>query len=402
MKLTISRPIITKEKNNSVRVTYELSEDNGVKKELWYSFPFTYNDFLTTEVADAVIVGILMYAMKEKKDIYSENYISSDLLFGITKYLMPFLCHINKDLSLIKINMPISNQRFTGKHVGTGISCGVDSLSTVIYHGEDEYIEDHKIDTLTLLNTGYYGANDDNTDKYKTYICQSSDFCKNHDYLFFTLDSNISNITGYNFLSAHTYLTCSVILLFQKYFNRYYYSSGYPIYDFKADFSDPAYYDTFLLNCISTQSLKFISSCATMSRVEKTEMICNHPDILKSLYVCTGGDASINCCNCEKCARTMLAIESLGKMDKITFRYNKDVYKKNRNKYFSYMIRHRHCNVYYRELYNSFREHHIKIPISSWFNIFPCSFEMHQMADSMRKSTLGKIMVNITKRIIGK
>lgn len=387
----------TQEDVNGIRVTYTLVEG---KKEtmLWYKFPKQYAPYLTIEVADAVVIGILMYAMERGLGIKSETPISAGLYMKLTKYLMPFLSTINASLKSIQFDMPISENTYNGEHVGTGVSCGVDSLSTIICHGEEEYVNRYRIDTLTLLNTGYYGAHEDNSSNYKRYLNQSVDFCNEHSYSFFTLDSNISNITEYNFLSAHTYLTCSVILLFQKYFHTYYYSSGYPAYSFKPDFKDPAYYDIFLLDCISTESLKFISSCSTMSRVDKTALILNHPTISKHLYVCTGGNPPTNCCKCEKCVRTMLAIESLGKIKDITFNYDSSTYRKHRIQYFSYMLRHRHSNVYYREIYDSIKKNNISIPLLSWINIIPCRFELFHIAQKLHLMNIGRFIYRHFKK----
>lgn len=400
MSINISLIAVRKNSEGSIRIEYNLTDGKSEPVRLWYVIPRSYEEFLTVDVADSVVVGILIYAMRKRTAIVSDIPISSNLYFGLTKYLMPFLTKINHELSIIDISMPLSDKVYNGKHVGTGISCGVDSLSSIIYHGEEEDIPGFKIDTLTLLNTGYYGAQENNTEHYKRYLSQSRTFCQEHDYRFFTLDSNISNITHYDFLTAHTYLTCSVILLLQNYFNRYYYSSGYPVMNFKATFADPAYYDIFLLGCISPQSLKFVSSCSTMSRVEKTALVLRHPNIEKSLYVCLGGNPPVNCCKCEKCVRTMLAIESLGKLGEITFKYNKEAFEKNHIRYVSYMLRHRKSNVFYQEIYESFKKNNVSIPWLGRFCFIPPTFEIMKFVGKFRNTRLGEWTVQKVKSYI--
>ncbi|WP_304251050.1 hypothetical protein [Parabacteroides gordonii] len=371
----------------------------GRESLLWFSFPSDYEQFLTVSVSDSIIVGLLLYAMERGYTIVSDIPVSYDLLLKLNKYLMPFLCKINTNLKPIRIEAKSSVEQFSGKHVGTGISCGVDSLSTIIYHGIDEQVAESRVDTLALFNTGYYGHEDNNSDRYKEYLSQSISFANKHGFKFFSLDSNISNITQYDFLSAHTYLTCSTLFLFQNYFRTYYYASGYPVFDFKAEFSDPAYYDVFLLSCISTRSLEILSSCSTMTRVERTALIRTKPEILESLYVCLSGNPGINCCKCEKCVRTMLALEATGGLDNLRFSYDREIYLKYRIRYYAYMLRHRKNNIFYKEIYDALKLSNVPIPLASWFCFIPCSFEVRNWINSFSKTSVGTWLRHVYKTI---
>ena len=371
----------------------------GIESLLWFSFPSDYERFLTVSVSDGIIVGVLLYAMERGYTIVSDIPVSYDLLLKLNKYLIPFLCKVNTSLKPIRIEARSSVEQFSGKHVGTGISCGVDSLSTIIYHGIDEQVSESRVDTLTLFNTGYYGHEDNNSDRYKEYLAQSISFANRHGFNFFSLDSNISNIMQYDFLSAHTYLTCSALFLFQNYFRTYYYASGYPVFDFKAEFSDPAYYDVFLSSCISTRSLEILSSCSTMTRVEKTALIRTKPEVMKSLYVCLSGKPGINCCKCEKCVRTMLALEATGGLDNVRFCYDRKIYMKYRTRYYAYMLRHRKNNVFYKEIYEALKLSNVPIPLASWFCFIPCQFEVRNWIDSFSKTLVGAWLRQVYKTI---
>lgn len=379
MQIIIKKPhldIYSKEGKGRLTIDIEEGEVNHL---LWYEIPIAFVDYITTEVADTFVVAYLLYAMQRGYDIVPELPLSSHLLATVNEYLIPFLGRINKELYPISVVAEEYTGTFDGKHCGTGISCGVDSLSTVIYHGIEENVKSRKIDTLTLLNTGYYGHDEGNSTHYQTYISQSENFCKEFGYNFLTVDSNISNLTRYDFLSSHTYLTCSTILLFQKYFHTYYYASGYPVFNFEPNFKDPAYYDTFLLNCISTASLDFVSSCSIFSRIEKTKLIAAHPGVMNHLYVCLSGDATHNCAKCEKCVRTMLALEAIGHQDVIADVFDAEIYRKNRIRYLSYMLRKRKTKIYYKEIYETMQQNNISIPLFAHINIIPCQFELMGM-----------------------
>ena len=70
-------------------------------------------------------------------------------------------------------------------------------MSTIVYHGVNELCPNYKIDTLTLLNTGYYGIEDDSSRIYNKYVKQSEDFSLNNGYHFLTVDSNIASLSKY-------------------------------------------------------------------------------------------------------------------------------------------------------------------------------------------------------------
>ena len=401
-ELIINKPIIEDDNNTSSVFVKVCIEEYSVSQTLWYRVSQQYSSYLTTEVADSFVVSLLLYAMKRGLDIRCESPVSSRLYLMISKYLIPFINQINNEMKLINIWADTYDSNFNGHHCGTGISCGVDSLSTFIQHGIEEKDPLYKIDTLTLLNTGYYGSGEESTVQYEKYISRSQKFSDDYGLKFLTVDSNISSITGYDFLSSHTYLTCSTVLLFQKYFRVYYYASGYPVTSFRPFFKDSAYYDIYLLNCISTESLDFISSCCTLSRVEKTQMIARRLEVFRSLYVCLSGDSSNNCSQCEKCIRTMLALEALMMKEKIADAFNLEIYEKNRVRYFSYMLRQRNRSVYYKEIYNTMKENGISIPIIAYINIVPCRFEIRLLKNKCKvllsKYPMGRAILSWVKR----
>jgi len=52
-----------------------------------------------------------------------------------------------------------------------------------------------------------------------------------------------------------------------------------------------------------------------MTRLRKVEIICEWPEALQHMRVCQNDNsASKNCGTCEKCIRTMLMLEGLGKL----------------------------------------------------------------------------------------
>jgi hypothetical protein len=66
----------------------------------------------------------------------------------------------------------------------------------------------------------------------------------------------------------------------------------------------------------STVQTKIVHDGAAFSRLRKTELVARSGLALRSLRVCWKSRGSRNCGACEKCYRTMLALELLGVLDR--------------------------------------------------------------------------------------
>jgi hypothetical protein len=74
---------------------------------------------------------------------------------------------------------------------------------------------------------------------------------------------------------------------------------------------------------LSSDQLQIIHTGTSHSRSEKTEILANFPHVQKSLRVCFGAlnfdqqtGMPVNCCECEKCVRTMVTLIIIGKLYK--------------------------------------------------------------------------------------
>jgi len=386
--IKIGKPQITRV-DDDVKIEFPLTIGEQTQT-LWYKLPTDYEPYLTADVCDAPVVALLMHAMKNGHDIVSEIPITEKLKMSLTRYLIPFLHYCDSSMSIIDIKADTATPTYNGTHVGTGVSCGVDSLSTIIFHGLNEDNEHYKIDTLCLFNTGYYGKGSGNSRRLLDYSQRSVDFCREFNYNLLVIDSNVAKFTSHKFRATNTYLTCSTVLLLQKYFHCYYYASGYHAADFRPDIIASAFYDIYLLPNISTPSLMFVSACSSMTRTMKTDLIAQQPKVYNYLFVCKAGNPDKNCSTCEKCVRTMLALDALGKSDMIGVCFDEKIYKAHRNQYLSYMYRRRKASPFYREIYDEFLAHGRQIPLS--VRLFPrlCSFEKDEIKAKFAKTALGK------------
>lgn len=72
-----------------------------------------------------------------------------------------------------------------------------------------------------------------------------------------------------------------------------------------------------LTHCYSSYNIELHQYLTHLtSRIKRLEKICEYPQLLESLRVCYVPPAkTLNCGKCEKCVRTMLALNSFGKLD---------------------------------------------------------------------------------------
>lgn len=333
-----------------LQATFEV---DGNKDVLWYEVEKKYAKYLTNERADAFIVGLLWYALKHQHDILVLSPMSERLYYTINKYLAPLMAEIwgYKTIRVLCESLsskPISN----ANAVGTGLSCGIDSLSTICEHMKDDVPNGNKITHFTFFNVGSHKdfGGEAAVRVFKNRLKNVKACADELGKELITVDSNLSDLLQMGFALTNTQRTISAVLALQKLFKTYYQSSGIHIQDFKLTKKDPACYDIFNLNMLSTENISLFSSCTNYTRVEKTRMVANFEPSYKYLNVCE--KATFNCGVCSKCLRTLLTLEIIGAIDKYKSIFNVDAYLKKRAKYIAKVKANHHKNHFFKEIYD--------------------------------------------------
>ena len=153
------------------------------------------------------------------------------------------------------------------------------------------------------------------------------------------LESNFQDVVPQSHLRTHTYMDALPIYALQKLWRVYYYSSTYSSRIFtlnKNMTNDPAHFEPLLLDCFSTSQLKFISSGSEGDRNDKVEFIADKPPAQKYLHVCLKRGET-NCGRCDKCLRTLIALDAINKLDDFRASFDIDDYLKIRDYAYIYM-----------------------------------------------------------------
>lgn len=326
---------------------------DGLKKQIWFDVDTKYKEYLCYERSDAFVIGVLSYAMRNGHDITCEAPIGEELHYQISIHLIDALYKSSKKLYNTKIFAEIDNTILsTGNAVGTGISCGIDSFHAISTHSSTIY-PNHNITHLAFNNVGSHGEGEKALQLYNARKNLAKDFAREYDYEFVESDSNIHDVISQNHLFTHTYTSCFAIYCLQKLYSLYYYASSQVYFDFSLKDNEKygsGYYDLLTLSVFATKTLRILSEGATLTRLDKTKEVVNYIPSFKYLNVCTS--TFENCNRCEKCARTLLALDALGKLDDYSGVFNIEYYKNNMQRYYSRLVFKKLLNIKeYNELY---------------------------------------------------
>lgn len=315
-------------------------------RELWFSVPIRYEDWLTEDVFDAFLVEMLYPAMYYNEDIYIDGNVSPKLLFNIREYVQYAVKAYRPEFHIVSIKAKgtaVCNKK--DKLCGTGFSAGVDSFSTFYDRYVLEKDESYKISALFFFNVGSHGGGGDIARKR---------FHVRYDYLkkfpreiglpYIPVDSNMFDFYHYEWeYDAGIFCRASAILVFQKMLSNYYVSNTLSYSDLLDGIKEARRHDLassmdcVLLPILSTEEVAIHVDGAQYLRVEKTSRIANYEPVRRYLNVCVKSTndyvTAKNCGTCSKCLRTLFTLDVLGLLDKYADVFDIEAYKRDRYEY---------------------------------------------------------------------
>lgn len=334
--IKIQKPFISTREGWSRITSNVLYEDEC--RPLWFEVPSEYGKYLCPERSDGFLIGLLYTAMTEHCDVVCEAPVGERLLYQIREYLVPSVVKASHNLYAPKILASIDPQEIkSAGAVGTGISCGVDSLHVVANEWKSEY-ESLNITHLTLykvgafLNTGH---------QFEWQMDHARSFCEEYGFKLIETDSNLLDVFPRWHLLANTYSNVFAVYMLQKLWGTYYYASvGQDFSDFSLknnDLFDSGHYDLLSLGCFSTPALRIYSEGGAKTRFEKTKQLVDFEPAQKYLHVCLHNSGG-NCNVCQKCRRTLVTLDALNALDKFKSVFDVEYYRKHINDYYAWML----------------------------------------------------------------
>ncbi|MBR4504719.1 MAG: hypothetical protein IKP20_07105 [Candidatus Methanomethylophilaceae archaeon] len=334
-------PARTREENGraiqEVDITFVLPGENAQTKTLFYSVQAEYGYGLCSDLSDAYVMASLVYCMRRGLDIVAESPMSSHLYHNVTEYLIPSLVHTDGHLEAIKIHAPITKDSKVraGKHVGTGMSCGVDSMHA-LWHYLDYEDSSRRLTHLCITDVGAFNVvygSDENIKKVKERSYERArTVSEDIDLPLIEIECNIREVLKQSHRLTHTYTDLFSIMMLRYFWKVYYYAS---VGDGKLALElennsrhDSGYYEMFILPLVSDGKLDIMSEGFISNRFQKIKDIKDAPYAQKYLYSCV--KRSENCGVCSKCLRNLWNLDALGCLDSFRDAYDIDAYLKKR------------------------------------------------------------------------
>lgn len=336
--ITIRRPRV-ENRHGRARLSAQIDVD-GECREVWFEVEEKYGKYLCYERSDAFLIGLLNWAMRERCDFICEAPVGEELIYQIRTYLIPAVVKASKTLYAPRITADIDTGTLPcAGAVGTGISCGVDSLHVVANQARSAFPH-LRLTHLILNNVGAF-SKEEGKNQFSWQTEHAKQFAEEYGFEFIQTNSNFSEAFPQNHLLTHTYSSCFGIYVLQKLWRVYFYaSSGYDFTEFRLekseDFSSD-HYELLSLNVFSHRNLKIYSEGGAKTRFEKTRALVNFVPAQKYLHVCTS-DLGENCNICGKCKRTLVTLDALGALEKFRAVFDIDYYKKHRRSYLRWLV----------------------------------------------------------------
>ena len=365
--IRIAKPYLT-ETDTCTRLCADLDRD-GEKKTLWFEVENRFAKYLLVERNDAFVIGLLQYAFQYGHDIQSEAPLTKRFYELLTDQFLPCFYRMHKGMPChsVKIIADVADEiPGLGNAVGTGISCGVDSLHVFSAHP----------DVTHACIWNMHGVTHGETKEkrglgWKNLVAQAERFCAETGHELVVGNTNFDRgcFDDLAFDGSTTYGNLFAAHCLQKLWSKYYVASTYSVEDFSLKtsiFSDPTHYEYFLFPFVSIGHFSISLDAAALPRVEKVRDLLRYPPAKKFLNVCWEiNEGHRNCTyKCPKCMRTILNIWAWDALDEFKSVFDIDYVKSHLEDFLAELYRGvLQRNPYALEMVGLFKKKHLPLSL---------------------------------------
>ena len=330
---------------------------------IYFEIDKNYPEVFADDTYDAFVLIPLFLAMKYNTDLRIKGNLSKRFYKNLTWYIQKIFCDFSPKLSPVQIIVDgVISMPPKGSLIGTGISCGVDSLSTIYDRFIKEDDPDYRINALFFFNCGANGGFQSDIEvrafnvRYKRIRALASEL-----YL---------PVIPINFIDTMILLSnYSCVLSLQNVVRRYYTSSTLGYNEIKNMGTKYKTYDlaefceSYLIPLIRTERTELIVDGCQYRRVDKVKNIADWDIARRYLNVChIYTDDLSNCGFCEKCLRTLLPLEILGKLENFAQVFDIEKYKSESLNYKAKSVAEMDKIIFYKENVDFAKENNFPMP----------------------------------------
>ena len=388
---------------------------------IWLAVKDEDAHMLASDVYDAFVLIPLYIAMYFKQDLHIHGSVSKKLYKNVMSYLQPILCDFSDDLS--RVNVIVDGFKVADGEpgiIGAGLSCGVDSLSTVYDKYVKENDPDYRINALFFMDTGWNGKFNDNAsmdicmERYNTNKKAADELALPLHMLitnFHAFSSNLYYGTGIGEMGYIANYSC--ILGLQRGIKKYYTSSCFSynqILRFGLSFRDndfAQFSESYSVPLIQTEKLELVIDGCQYERSQKIERLSEWEIAHKYLSPCQRRSDTLdreyvrNCSSCDKCMGVMMILDAIGKLDKFSGIFDIKEYKKHLRREKSYAVYRHFMGIpagNEPDIYVFLKKHGVKFPSF----LVACVYVLPQLSKKALRKIIGKKLYDMLKKKLKK
>lgn len=380
-RLKIGVPKIRR--NGEKSILYAEIDDNGQKKELFFTVDRRFEKYLTVERSDAFVTALVYYAEFFGYDIVWETPCTEQLIYQLATYYIPVCAAELPFMHNISLTGPRTSTLLPNEGgIATGFSCGVDSTYTVRKYLETEY-ESARLTHLLFTDCFAAGLTEEFYEEFmessmKTMPQAAAELGLEYIFVQTRMEQDFSigvtEVKGFGRIQDAGLFTlkyCAIAMALSGLLKGYYFSGGVSPSDFTFRTYDFAYFDIFTLPLITTPKMWFYSSGMEVSRLEKVEAIADWEFSQNHLQVCDRVHDT-NCGKCPKCIRTMSELYAIGKLHGYAQRFPINEFNKNIGRFMAKVMvqAYRYRHVFEINILKKMKQKGKKLPASA-FLMFP-------------------------------
>ena len=305
--------------NNKARLVADIQYDNTTYP-LWLEVDAQYADYLCDDRCDAFVLAVLHLAMVIDYDIFCDGPVSDVLFERIQNEFLPLMRRLNSISTQLKaFVMPIPEglEQQTGSAVGTGCSCGVDSLHVFANHPDITHVCVWNV-RGSLLDV----TQEERAQAWVDIVNRAKAFAAETGKELVVVDTNFDggSIPGLRWDGMTTNGNLFCIFAMQGFWAKYYVASNGVANGAALKLDDKmssAFYEFYLFPLVSNKRIQILLDGVGLDRLDKIRCLASYEYAYKYLNVCHYITPDGRNCShsCSKCMYTMFELDALGKLE---------------------------------------------------------------------------------------
>ncbi|NBC95884.1 MAG: hypothetical protein GVY27_05980, partial [Deinococcus-Thermus bacterium] len=287
--------------------------------------------------ADGFVPVALLAAMQLGTDLHIRAPVSPRLLYGVNQVVTPILRQLDPRLgpTVVTADAAVPPASPAGRGVCTGVSGGVDSLAVLRDHLLDTPPPGFRVTHLLFNHLGSHAKGERTEALFHRRLERMRRLAAELELPMIVTRSNQDEIVGTDFARYDVLRNAAVPLLLQDRMHRFLYAAAY-------DYGRTAVSagassgraGGLLLPALGTEAVELHLAGARLVRSDKVAAIAELGLAERHLDVCVNlTQTAVNCGHCQKCARTLLALEILGLEERFSNRFDRAAWRRKRGRF---------------------------------------------------------------------